>query len=94
MISSSPAGSSSRACGSSSTSERCVAVGRRFAPDERRLACRFLREESSSTLVVDPFCGHGTALAVANHYGFNALGTELSTRKVKAAKRLSLDLLP
>jgi hypothetical protein len=57
-----------------------------------RLACRFLREESASTLVVDPFCGHGTALAVANHFGFDALGIELSTRKVKAARRLVLDL--
>src|SRR6185369_205850 len=59
-----------------------------------RLACRFLREESETTLVVDPFCGHGTALAVANHYGFDALGVELSTRKVRAAKRLVLDLDP
>jgi hypothetical protein len=57
-----------------------------------RLACRFLREESQTTLVVDPFCGHGTALAVANHYGFDALGVELSARKVRAAKRLLLDL--
>ena len=57
-----------------------------------RLACRFLREESETTLVVDPFCGHGTALAVANHFGFDALGIELSTRKVRAAKRLTLDL--
>lgn len=55
-----------------------------------RLACRFLREASETTLVVDPFCGHGTALAVANHYGFDALGIELSTRKVRAAKRLVL----
>ena len=60
--------------------------------DACRLACRFLREESSTTLVVDPFCGHGPALAVANHYGFDALGVELSTRKVKAARRLTLDL--
>jgi hypothetical protein len=60
--------------------------------DACRLACRFLREESETTLVVDPFCGHGTALAVANHFGFDALGVELSTRKVKAARRLVLEL--
>jgi hypothetical protein len=58
--------------------------------DACRLACRFLREESETRLVVDPFCGHGTALAVANHYGFDALGIELSARKVRAAKRLVL----
>ena len=60
--------------------------------DACRLACRFLREESETSLVVDPFCGHGTALAVANHFGFDALGIELSTRKVRAARRLVLDL--
>jgi hypothetical protein len=57
-----------------------------------RLACRFLREESETRLVVDPFCGHGTALAVANYFGFDALGVELSTRKCRAARRLQLDL--
>jgi len=60
--------------------------------DACRLACRFLREESETRLVVDPFCGHGTVLAVANHFGFDALGIELSTRKVRAARRLTLDL--
>jgi len=59
--------------------------------DACRLACRFLREESETTLVVDPFCGHGTALAVANQFGFDALGVELSARKVRAAKRLVLN---
>jgi len=57
-----------------------------------RLACRFLYEESQTKLVVDPFCGHGTALAVANHFGFDALGIELSARKVRAARRLVLNL--
>ena len=59
--------------------------------DACKLACRFLKEESETRVVVDPFCGHGTALAVANHYGFDALGVELSTRKVKAARRLEID---
>ncbi|HEX3775845.1 MAG TPA: hypothetical protein VHV51_15340 [Polyangiaceae bacterium] len=57
-----------------------------------RLACRFLREESETRTVVDPFCGHGTVLTVANHFGFDALGVELSARKVRAARRLVLDL--
>ncbi|MEO7036012.1 MAG: SAM-dependent methyltransferase [Polyangiaceae bacterium] len=60
--------------------------------DACRLACRFLSEETETRIVVDPFCGHGTALSVANHYGFDALGVELSTRKVRAARRLVLDL--
>lgn len=56
-----------------------------------RLACRFLREETTTRVVVDPFCGHGTALAVANLYAFDALGIEISSRKVRAARRLVLD---
>jgi len=57
-----------------------------------RLACRFLREETDTRIVVDPFCGHGTVLAVANHFGFDALGIELGARKARAARRLRLDL--
>jgi SAM-dependent methyltransferase len=54
-------------------------------------ACRFLRDESpTTTLVVDPFCGYGTVLAVANEHGFDALGVDLSTRKVRAARKLAL----
>ena len=60
--------------------------------DACRLAVRFLKEESTTTLVVDPFCGHGTPLAVANHYGVDSRGVELSTRKVKAARKLTLNL--
>jgi hypothetical protein len=60
--------------------------------DACRLARRFLREESETKLVVDPFCGHGTVLLVANHYGFDALGVEISARKVRAARRLTLAL--
>jgi hypothetical protein len=54
------------------------------------LACRFLREETRATLVVDPFCGHGTALAVANAQGFAALGVDRSARQCRAARRLVL----
>lgn len=54
-------------------------------------ACRFVRDESpTTTRIVDPFCGHGTVLAVANAYGFEAVGVDLSTRKVRAARRLEL----
>ena len=54
-------------------------------------ACRFVRDESpTTTRIVDPFCGYGTVLAVANAYGFDALGVDSSTRKVRAARRLEL----
>lgn len=57
-----------------------------------RVACRFLREETETTLVVDPFCGRGSALAVANAMGFDALGVELSAKRCRAARNLAVDL--
>lgn len=57
-----------------------------------RVALRFLREETATRLVVDPFCGHGTVLAVANAMGFDALGVDLGAKRCKAARALTVDL--
>ena len=54
-----------------------------------RVACRFLKEETATRLVVDPFCGEGTLLAVANAFGFEALGVELSPRRCRTARELT-----
>ena len=56
-----------------------------------RVACRFLREEASTELVVDPCCGRGTGLAVANRMGFDALGVDISAKRCRAARRLAID---
>jgi hypothetical protein len=58
-----------------------------------RLACAYLRNETRTRIVVDPFCGQGTVLAVANAQGFAAIGVDWSARKCRAAKRLSLSAL-
>jgi len=55
-----------------------------------RLACAFLRDNTGTRRVVDPFCGKGTALAVANTYGFDALGVERSGRRCRAARKLRI----
>lgn len=55
-----------------------------------RLACRFLRDETATRLVVDPFCGYGTLLAVANEFGFSARGIDKSARCCRAARKLTL----
>ncbi len=55
-----------------------------------RLACRFLLDETPTRLVVDPFCGRGTVLAVANALGLNALGVDRSARACRAARGLKL----
>ncbi len=52
------------------------------------VACRYLREETETKVVVDPFCGHGTVLAVAARHGFETLGVDTSARQVRAARRL------
>jgi len=55
-------------------------------------ACQFVAQQTTCRTVVDPFCGHGTALAVANALGMNALGVELSSRKCRKARALSFTL--
>jgi hypothetical protein len=56
-----------------------------------RLACRFIARETSTRTVVDPFCGHGTVLAVANFVGFHAVGVELGGKRARKARALRLD---
>ena len=57
-------------------------------------ACRFLLSETEARRVVDPFCGKGTVLAVANSLGLDALGVELSGKRCRAAQKLSVAALP
>jgi hypothetical protein len=55
-----------------------------------RVACRFLVEETQTRTVLDPFCGRGTALAVANQFGFGAIGVDHGARSCRAARKLVL----
>ncbi len=54
------------------------------------VACRAVREQTRSRMIIDPFCGHGTVLAAANALGFDALGVELSERRCARARALTL----
>jgi hypothetical protein len=49
---------------------------------------RFIVRHTACRTVVDPFCGLGTMLAVANRHGLNAVGVELSRRRAAQARRL------
>ena len=42
-------------------------------------------EGTSSGLIVDPFCGYGSMLAVANAYGMDAVGIDVSARCCRRA---------
>lgn len=52
--------------------------------------CRFLRASTGCTTVVDPFCGIGTMLAVANAHGLDAIGVERSAKRAARARLLTL----
>uniref|UniRef100_A0A7S4R9U0 DNA methylase N-4/N-6 domain-containing protein n=1 Tax=Alexandrium monilatum TaxID=311494 RepID=A0A7S4R9U0_9DINO len=49
--------------------------------------CRYVRERGCS-VVVDPFCGEGAVLAIANCLGLSALGVELCAKRARAAQAL------
>jgi hypothetical protein len=54
-------------------------------------ACRLVRATPTRT-VVDPFCGWGTVLAVANAVGLDAVGVDTSARMCRRARALRLDV--
>jgi hypothetical protein len=55
------------------------------------VACAFLRDETKTRVVVDPFCGRGSVLAVANAMGFDAIGIDVSAKRCRAARRFTLE---
>jgi hypothetical protein len=54
------------------------------------LTCRFLLEHTRCRTVVDPFCGVGSMLAVANAHGLDAIGVERSPKRAARARTLTL----
>lgn len=56
-----------------------------------RDACRTVLDETSTRTVVDPFCGFGTVLAVANALGMRAIGVDLSARMCRKSRTLVVD---
>lgn len=55
-------------------------------------ACELVRRDTPTRTVLDPFCGWGTVLAVANALGLDAIGVDHSTRMCKKARTLHFDL--
>jgi hypothetical protein len=55
-------------------------------------ACRLVLSETPTRTIVDPFCGWGTALAVANAMGLHSVGVDLSARMCRRARALQIDL--
>jgi len=53
---------------------------------------RFLVAHTGCRTVVDPFCGLGTMLAVANAYGLDAVGVEQSPKRAERARGLIVEV--
>ena len=58
-----------------------------------RAACEAVLRLTPTRTIVDPFCGHGTVLAVANAMGLDAIGVELGARRARKARTLTLAML-
>ena len=57
-------------------------------------ACRWIAEHTKTRTIVDPFCGHGTVLAVANALGLDAVGVEKGAKRARRARTLRVVLGP
>jgi DNA methylase len=53
-------------------------------------AVRFARDHAGATTILDPFCGVGTVLAVANRLGLRAIGVERSAKRCERARQLEV----
>jgi DNA modification methylase len=51
-----------------------------------RVAIRYLVECTPTRVVVDPYCGRGTVLAIAEEMGLEAIGVELNVKRARQAR--------
>lgn len=58
-----------------------------------RAACEAVISFTPTRVVLDPFCGHGTVLAVANELGLDAVGVELGGKRARKARALTVAAL-
>lgn len=56
-----------------------------------RIAIDLVARETSTRTIVNPFCGYGSVLAVANAAGMRAIGIERSPKRADRARRLRVN---
>lgn len=54
------------------------------------LSAKFIKEETTSKKIINPFCGLGSMLAAANFYELEAVGIERSPKRAERAQNLSI----
>jgi hypothetical protein len=55
-----------------------------------REACKLILSSTKSHTVVDPFCGMGTVLAIANQMGLHSVGVEKNQKRAAQARALHI----
>lgn len=56
-----------------------------------RMIATFIKEQTSTNLVVNPFCGLGSMVAVATAFGLDAIGIERSRKRADRARITQID---
>lgn len=56
------------------------------------MVAKFIAEQTPTRCVINPFCGHGSVLAMANAFGLSAVGIERSAKRAELARSLSVQL--
>ncbi len=54
------------------------------------IAAKFIAEQTSTTTIINPFCGEGSMLAVANACELHAIGIERSPKRAEKARTLQV----
>jgi hypothetical protein len=55
-----------------------------------KMAVEFIKLNSQAKVICDPFCGSGSILAVANKYGFDAIGVDISQDQCKKSRKIKI----
>lgn len=54
------------------------------------MIAKFLKEQTPTEVLIHPFCGEGSMIAVANHFGIKTIGIERSPKRAEKARRLEI----
>lgn len=54
------------------------------------MIAKYVVDQTTTKTIVNPFCGQGSMLAAANHFGLNAIGIERSPKRAEAARLLKV----